>query len=109
MTVTQGDAGTLQFRCKLDDDSYADLGGASYESRIVGADGNVIVIPNSAHTTDEDATSDFVRIAFTVEQSRLFKLGPRINVNTTVTQGPAIQTYHGTFAVRSRDPRQPYV
>lgn len=98
LTTTQGDTPLFAFQAQNGSGQPVNLTSASFQTQIKGVLGNVVTIPNSAHTLNVNQ-SGIGRGKFTVSLSsgdtQALEAGPYKEIVTRAIQGSSITYMHG--------------
>ena len=104
ITITQNDAVTLSLSAKRGSAAF-DLTGASFETKLLKADGTEVTITDGSHTADPDQVANKGKFTLSLTQAQTIdlKIGKGQSILTKVTQGSTVVHFHGIGVLTVRD------
>lgn len=96
LVVTQGDTPTFTMTLQTGAGANYDLTGGAFQTQILGKNGTVVTLGNSAHTPDPDQVTNKGKllIALTAANTLALLVGPEHEIVTRVTQGGTVTFFH---------------
>lgn len=112
IVFTIGDSMLMSLRARDAEGEYHDLTGATLVTKFAMANGNELVIANSAHTIDPDQDTNPGKFTVTLTEAQTLKLKPstaKQSLITKVQQGSDTLQFHGKELIVIENNRVPQV